>query len=414
MIEPRNITDPSLDARDDVAIKAGMPEMIDKIWFHKTATAVIDSDRCVRCGSCIAACPSHSIGVDTEGLPSLIKMCTGCSACWDFCPLGGLRPERLWKLEEKEENSAGDPLGRVRAVYGARDMERDEMAQDGGVVTAILEELLKSGEITGALVTERNNAFQGRAKIARTVEEIRAGAGSIYEQSVPLGQFSNLPDVGPDERLAMVGTPCQITGSSALKKYGWNKRRTVLQAVKYSIGLLCSRSFDSRKLLVKLAKGGVKISDVNKIDIAKGKLYALDKGGNELLAEPVKDFHDVSLRGCDECADFTARLSDISVGNMGSSPGYSTLIIRTESGENAWDLARHRFDMEDAVNMEPIRKLERRNRESAVKSLKRDFNEDAPMWIHYSEHLKDYIDTDRTPVKSPPRRSFNYAKGTVC
>ena len=36
---------------------AGAPEMYDKIWFHKTSTAVIDADRCVGCGACIAACP---------------------------------------------------------------------------------------------------------------------------------------------------------------------------------------------------------------------------------------------------------------------------------------------------------------------------------------------------------------------
>ena len=69
----------------------------DKTWFMELDTAVIDEDRCIQCGTCVAACPSDSIGIGDDGLPELVKMCTGCSLCWDFCPRGGLRYERQWK-----------------------------------------------------------------------------------------------------------------------------------------------------------------------------------------------------------------------------------------------------------------------------------------------------------------------------
>ena len=79
--------------------------MLDKIWFHKTASAVIDADRCVGCGACIAACPSKSIGIGSDGLPTLVRMCTGCSACWDYCPMAGFRPEKL------NHQNPEDPVG---------------------------------------------------------------------------------------------------------------------------------------------------------------------------------------------------------------------------------------------------------------------------------------------------------------
>ena len=67
------IVDPARDVRDDIMDAYGVPEMLDKIWFHKTASAVIDADRCVGCGACIAACPSKSIGVGSDGLPTLVR-----------------------------------------------------------------------------------------------------------------------------------------------------------------------------------------------------------------------------------------------------------------------------------------------------------------------------------------------------
>jgi len=50
-----------------------------KVWFWDLEKAVIDADRCVQCGVCVAACPTDSIGIGDDDLPKLVKMCTGCS-----------------------------------------------------------------------------------------------------------------------------------------------------------------------------------------------------------------------------------------------------------------------------------------------------------------------------------------------
>src|SRR5919205_2469393 len=88
----------------------GIEEAPGKVWFWELEQAVIDADRCVQCGACVAACPTDSIGIDEDNLPKLVKMCTGCSLCWDFCPRGGLRHEATWKLgsvHQYEDSSSG-------------------------------------------------------------------------------------------------------------------------------------------------------------------------------------------------------------------------------------------------------------------------------------------------------------------
>ena len=90
----------------------GIAEPPGKVWFWELEAGVINADRCIQCGTCVAVCPSNSIGVDEDtDLPELVKMCTGCSLCWDFCPRGGLRYEALWPPSTVEggEDAAVQP-----------------------------------------------------------------------------------------------------------------------------------------------------------------------------------------------------------------------------------------------------------------------------------------------------------------
>src|SRR3974390_513372 len=91
----------------------GIPEPPGKVWFWELEAGVIDAGRCIQCGTCVAVCPSNSIGVDEDtDLPELVKMCTGCSMCWDFCPRGGLRYEALWPPSTAAAGGTapGDPV----------------------------------------------------------------------------------------------------------------------------------------------------------------------------------------------------------------------------------------------------------------------------------------------------------------
>ena len=219
----------------------------EKTWFMELDEAVIDADRCIQCGTCVASCPSDSIGIDDDGLPELVKMCTGCSLCWDFCPRGGLRYERQWKITGGDDNvkGAGDPITEFSAK-----VEDDwrEAAQDGGLVTSVLIHLLEAGEIDGALVATESDddPWKAEAFLATTPEECIDNAGSVYNQTMALGnldldQWDHKLDVPIEEAsLALVGTPCEIEGIRALEDFEWEygSQEAGVRAIDYRIALM--------------------------------------------------------------------------------------------------------------------------------------------------------------------------------
>lgn len=395
------MTDPAADVRDQIMASSGVPEPLDKIWFHKTAAAVIDADRCVGCGSCIAACPSRSLAVGADGTPTLVRMCTGCSACWDYCPLAGLRVEKL------NRQDPDDPVGEVRAAVSARAATRPEGAQDGGAVTTLLATLMERGFIDGAVLTRRVDAFVGTPVLATSPEEVRGAAGSVYHQSHTLTLLNERAPAGM-ERIAFVGTPCQISGLRALQRFPWTNRDTLADRVVLAVGLLCTRSFDPRRLIPALAGAGVDVRRVRKIDVRDGRLVAAGADGEELLSRPVRELGAAALRGCDECADFAALGADLAVGNVGSDQGESTVLVRTEAGMDAWARAAGAFDEVSMEDLDTVRRLAAKNLSRARRNLEREYDPDGSLWISYEEHLTDYEGTERAPAKPPRSRSHHY------
>ncbi|MEW6636040.1 MAG: Coenzyme F420 hydrogenase/dehydrogenase, beta subunit C-terminal domain [Actinomycetota bacterium] len=393
-----------------------------KVWFWDLEKAVIDADRCVQCGVCVAACPTDSIGIGDDDLPKLVKMCTGCSLCWDFCPRGGLRHEATWKLGHEEEHGSngsanglikitgnGDRgsiggIGRVHESYTARVRERIDGVQDGGFVSALLIALLEAGEIDGALVARESETelWKGEAFLARTPEEVRECAGSFYNQTLALGHVDfggyELP---PNPRIAVVGTPCEIEGIKAMQARPWTWGSSRVDAITLTIALLCTKSFNYEKLMLEEIrdKRGVDLARVGRVDIIRGKMIVQDLEGGTIFEEPIRDFHGAALKGCDECADFMGHAADISVGSVGSADGYSSVLIRTEEGLAAFDRVRNSLELRPLDKPQALDKLDALDKRVAFKSLKRAFDPDAPLFIDFEEHLENYAGTDRAPAE---------------
>jgi coenzyme F420 hydrogenase subunit beta len=394
-----------------------------KVWFWDLEQGVIDADRCVQCGVCVAACPTDSIGIGEDDLPKLVKMCTGCSLCWDFCPRGGLQYEATWKLGSARQNGSNgsgvehdfkitgngearfvEGIGRVHESYTARVDPTIEGAQDGGVVSALLISLLEAGEIDGALVARESEdePWKGEAFLARTPDEVRESAGSFYNQTLALAHadFGGY-ELPPNPRIAVVGTPCEIEGIKAMQARPWTWGSSRVEAITLTIALLCTKSFNYEKLMLEEVrdKRGVDLEEVGRVDVIRGKLIVEDKEGETIFEEPIRDFHGAALKGCDECADFMGHAADISVGSVGSADGYSSVLIRSEEGVDAWSYVRGKLLTRSLDKPQALDKLDALDKRVAFSSLKRAFDPDAPLFIDYEEHLSNYAGTDRAPVE---------------
>jgi coenzyme F420 hydrogenase subunit beta len=372
-----------------------------KVWFWDLEKAVIDADRCVQCGVCVAACPTDSIGIGEDDLPELVKMCTGCSLCWDFCPRGGLQYESTWKITG---GSNGRGMGRVEESYTARVRQRIDGVQDGGFVSALLVSLLEAGEIDGALLARESatERWKGEAFLATTPQEVRACAGSFYNQTLALGHvdFEDY-DLPPNPRIAVVGTPCEIEGIKAMQARPWTWGSSKVEAITLTIALLCTKSFNYEKLMLEEIrdKRNVDLENVGRVDVIRGKMVVQDLEGVTTFEEPIRDFHGAALKGCDECADFMGHAADISVGSVGSADGYSSVLLRSEEGLAAFDSVRDRLELRPLDKPQALDKLDGLDKRVAFSSLKRAFDPDAPLFIDYEEHLNDYAGTDRAPVE---------------
>src|SRR4029450_9439452 len=254
----------------------GIEEAPGKLWFWELEEAVIDADRCVQCGACIAACPSDSIGIGADGLPKLVKMCTGCSLCWDFCPRGGLRHEATWSLPVAGSDGAawkitgaagaGQGLGRVQETYTARVRPQLPGAQDGGVVSALLIALLEAGDLDGALLARESPAepWKGEPFLATTPEQVIECAGSFYNQTLALAARDLTrtqlpprpppapprPRLRPRPRIAGVRPPCGVEPIRAMQARPWTWGASRVDAVALTVALLCTKSFNYEKLIV--------------------------------------------------------------------------------------------------------------------------------------------------------------------
>ena len=410
----------------------GIDEAPGKTWFFELAAAVIDADRCVRCGACVAACPTDSLAVGTDCLPYLVKMCTGCSLCWDFCPRGGLRYEALWPPSTRDGPDGpggevapvdtrpdaadtnwkitggppGEGLGSVVERYAVRASAKPDGVQDGGAVTALLSALLASGDIDGAVVSkpseDRDEPWKGVATVATTQAELVAAAGSFYNQTMALAELdpSRYPSLPVRPRLAVVGTPCEVQGIQAMQARRWSTGAHRVDGVVLTIALLCTKSFDYESLILRELRHERKVDldRVSKVDVVRGRMIVEYRDGEIAVDEPVKDFHGAALKGCDECADFLGRSADLSVGSVGSMDGWTSVLVRTERGRQAFGTARPKLDVRDIDDVDALLRLDGLDKRVALGSLQRTFDPAAPMFIDYEEHVRNYEGTDRRPV----------------
>ncbi len=201
----------------------------------------------------------------------------------------------------------------------------------------------------------------------------------------------------------MVGTPCEIQGIRAMQARRWATGAHRIDAVVLTIALMCTKSFDYEGLILRELRDRrrVDLDRVSKVDVIRGRMIVEYRDGSLAVDEPVKAFHGTALKGCDECADFLGRSADLSVGSVGSMDGWTSVLVRTERGQLAFQKARTKLDVRSLDDPAALVRLDNLDKRIALKALARPLDPDAPLFIDYEDHVRQYADTDRHAVLVP-------------
>lgn len=298
---------------------------------------VINAGLCTGCGGCEAICPYRAVtvkehpnaelkcvncylikkhGLDVPFNTSAIigEECADCYACQRICPALSGFPK--------------DEFDNVLKIFSAKSAIK---GQDGGVVTKIIESLLSQGLIDCALSVVRDKKWGTKPVVITDSAEVRKVAGTKYTAAPVLSLLRDCID--KYENIAVVGTPCQ---AQSAERFRWEISRNI----KLIIGLFCMESFTYDDLCNKFITKelNVPIETVNKMDFDKGKFVVYTDEEEHRVA--IKDIAKFARSPCHHCLDFSSYYADISVGSVGSKPGWSTVIIRNKTGKRYFDLVK--------------------------------------------------------------------------
>ncbi len=320
----------------------------ERLSFRTLNREVIEPGICAACYGCVSFCTANELNVLSIEKDRPVycdeKNCLEDGICYLICP-------RTHDLDKalKAKYQYKQPLGSFVAVRSLR-TTNSEIAQvccDGGAVTGLLEFMLDSRKVDGAVLSKKESIWNNEPMIAMDFGDLLKCAGSSLAQSKSvrdLGELttyasvfraikkSNRQDV---TKLAVVGTPCQI---STIRKM---QLLHIIPShiVNFTIGLFCFENFlmheEGTKFLAR--KIGASLDQIEKINLKEDFIVKLKNGKIEHI--DLDDLGQIVRPACLACTDFSNYCADISVGGIGSPDGFTTVLVRNQAAQRLINLA---------------------------------------------------------------------------
>lgn len=323
-----------------------------KLDRSKLSIAFTDRDLCTRSGTCVGICPEDAISVDEQGFPVISdpSKCTECGLCARSCPGGEVDYAELAKSTFGADEDLDNFDGHVRETYVAQATDEGIRSggAGGGVITALLWDLLRSGEVDGCIVTRMRpqQPWKGEPFIARTYEDLLSSQGSKYSM-VPVNRIFQEVLRSPGV-YAYAALPCQAHGYRKAIREMPELRRKVHSV----IGLYCGGGLEPHLVPELLKTKGLRPEEIRDFQFRggewPGKMRAIMKDGSirNLHYSNYKDGAYNYVIGiympprCTTCFDGSCEFSDVSVSDAWTRDAegnykfkeHSRILVRTELG----------------------------------------------------------------------------------
>lgn len=294
---------------------------------------------CTGCGACEATCPVDALQVNDDK----VKRLYDCSENLDLCPIcNEVCPHSQALLLRSAEAVSDAPVrseavGYLRRILLAQasDSKTQEGGADGAVVSALLTYGLNSRTFDSTVVTgtDADNPIKPETQVALTPKEATSAGGSKFFSTPVVKAYRNAVLEYGKEKIAVVGTPCQIL---ALRKVdAWGHK--IGGRAKITIGLFCFGVLSTKSFAKYLEKKfGISVQDIMGMQLTRDLTLYTKQGTVQVPLAEAKVLTNLS---CKTCIDYTSELADISVGTAYPLKEWSTVILRTKSGEDFFNSA---------------------------------------------------------------------------
>jgi len=345
--------------------------MEEKRDFCDLEREVIEKGKCALCGGCVATCRLLDYGylsVDFSEERPVIRegqQCPpDCGYCYYQCPRVE-KPELREGIEEMYEVVSTDE--------GIR-----KACQDGGVVTSLLAYALDDAMVEGCITVADKGEWKPEVQVAMDKAGLIKGAGSKYTPAATLTGIADAILKYDLWSVALVGTPCGMSSYEKMFVVGrdTHNAHNFSSHVRLRIGLFCLGTYSYEKLMKGYLEGkhSIDISEVTKLQISEDVLHVY-AGEKELLSVGIDEIEGYKRDGCKVCEDFAGLFSDISVGNVSSPAGKSSVIIRTDFGKDVFEGAIERGYIEakpmDKSGVDLIHRLMKKKKEAGISEKER-------------------------------------------